>query len=63
MTTLKDNTLYQLKLNAAGDIVEKVNEFYRSEFGRLRDICITPDGKIFMCTGNGNNDKVIRISK
>jgi glucose/arabinose dehydrogenase len=63
MTTLKDNTLYQLKLNAAGDIVEKVNEFYRSEFGRLRDLCITPDGKIFMCTGNGSNDKVIRISK
>ncbi len=63
MTTLKDNTLYQLKLNAPGDKVEKVNEFYRSEFGRLRDLCITPDGKIFMCTGNGNNDKVICISK
>ncbi|MBA3675021.1 MAG: PQQ-dependent sugar dehydrogenase [Chitinophagaceae bacterium] len=63
MTTLKDNTLYQLKLNAAGDAVEKVNEFYRSEYGRLRDVCVTPDGKVFMCTGNGGNDKIIRINK
>ena len=63
MATLKDNTLYQLQLNTAGDKVEKVKEFYRGQFGRLRDVCVTPDGKVFVCTGNGSNDKVIRISK
>jgi glucose/arabinose dehydrogenase len=62
LTTLKDNTLYQLQLNAAGDKVEKVNEFYRGQYGRLRDACVTPDGKVFICTGNGNNDKIIMIS-
>jgi glucose/arabinose dehydrogenase len=33
------------------------------QFGRLRDICIAPDGKVYVCTGNGNNDKIIVIDK
>jgi glucose/arabinose dehydrogenase len=61
LATLKDNTLYQLTLNTNGDKVEKVTEFYRGQYGRLRDVCVTPDGKVFMCTGNGSNDKVIMM--
>lgn len=63
MTTLKDNTLYQLKLNAAGDGVETVNIFYKGNFGRLRDVCIDPSGQVYMITSNGSADKIIRIGR
>lgn len=63
MTTLKDNTLYQLKLNAAGDKVESVNTFFKGTYGRLRDVCISPEGKIYMITSNGSADKIIVITK
>lgn len=63
MATLKDNTLYQLKLNAAGDKIEGVNTFFRGLFGRLRDVCIAPDGKIYLITSNGSADKIVVIDK
>ena len=63
MTSLKDNTLYQLKLSESGDKVEEVTEILRGTYGRLRDVCVAPDGKVYVATGNGSNDKVIVISK
>lgn len=52
MTTLKDNNLYQLKLNAAGDSVMNEVNITGVDFGRLRDIAISPDGRIFLSTSN-----------
>ncbi|MBC7744038.1 MAG: PQQ-dependent sugar dehydrogenase [Flavobacterium sp.] len=63
MATLKDESLYQLKLNPAGDAVADVTKIISGDFGRLRDVCIAPDGKVYLVTGNGSNDKVIVISK
>jgi aldose sugar dehydrogenase len=63
MTTLKDQTLYQLKLNAAGDAVEETREILRATYGRLRDVCVAPDGKVYVATGNGSDDKILVISK
>ncbi|WP_026899399.1 PQQ-dependent sugar dehydrogenase [Daejeonella oryzae] len=63
MTTLKDNTLYQLKMNAAGSSVESMTEIFRGTYGRLRDVCIAPDGKVYVSTSNGSNDKILVISK
>ena len=63
MTSLKDNTLYQLKLSASGDKVEDVTEILRETYGRLRDVCVAPDGKVYVATGNGSDDKVIVIDK
>jgi aldose sugar dehydrogenase len=63
MTTLKDATLYQLKLNSTGT-VESVSEFYRGEWGRLRDICISPEGRVYICTSNGGgNDRIVEIQR
>jgi len=59
---LKDSELLQLKLNANGDAVEKVNTFYKSTYGRLRDVCVAPDGKVYVITSNGTNDKIVVIS-
>lgn len=63
MCTLKDQTLYQLKLNAAGTQVESAAEIFRGTYGRLRDVCVAPDGKVYVASGNGNDDKIIVISK
>jgi glucose/arabinose dehydrogenase len=63
MTTLKDNTLYQLKLSTSGDKVDETNEIIRGTYGRLRDVCVAPDGKVYIATGNGSNDQIIVISK
>ncbi|WP_242926285.1 PQQ-dependent sugar dehydrogenase [Pontibacter vulgaris] len=63
VATLKDNTLYQYKLNEAGDEITEANEFYRSKYGRLRDVLVAPNGKVYLCTSNGSNDKIIEISR
>ena len=64
MTTLKDESLRQLKLSADGNSVVSTNIFYKNEFGRLRDVCVSPAGRVYICTSSGgNNDKIIEISK
>lgn len=64
MTTLKDATLYQLKLNTAGTAVESVTQFYRGNWGRLRDICVSPAGRVYICSSNGGgNDRIIEIQR
>ena len=61
---LKDRRLIQLKLNDEGSAVDGVHEFFVEQFGRLRDIAISPDGKVYICTDNGDNaDKIIVVTK
>ena len=61
---LRGRRLIQLKLNDDGSAVEASHEFFVDQFGRLRDIAISPDGKVYICTDNGNNqDKIIVVSK
>jgi glucose/arabinose dehydrogenase len=62
VTTLKNSRLYQLKLNAAQTEITETTDFFINEWGRLRDICISPDGIVYICTSNGRNDKIIEIS-
>jgi glucose/arabinose dehydrogenase len=62
LATLKDKTLWQLKLDATGQKVISVTIYLRGTFGRLRDVCISPQGKVYICTSNGSNDKLIEIS-
>ena len=64
MTTLKDQTLIQLKLSNDGNSVVSTSAFYRNQFGRLRDVCVSPGGRVYICTSSGGNqDKIIEISK
>ena len=62
LAVLKDSELLQIKLNSAGDKVESVNTFYKNKYGRMRDVAISPDGKVFIITSNGRNDKLIVVS-
>jgi len=63
MTTLKNSRLYQLKLNDAHTSIIDTKEFFSNTYGRLRDLCISPAGKVFICTSNGSNDKIIEVYK
>jgi aldose sugar dehydrogenase len=69
MVTLDERDLRQLKLNGTSITEEIIH--YNDEFGRLRDLCIAPDGRIFLATSNRdekgvgtnypNSDKIIEL--
>lgn len=68
MATLKDTTLYQLKLNGVNDDISTVNKISLVKYKRLRDLCISPDGRIYVSTSNSPSsgagskiDKIIEI--
>ncbi len=62
VATLKNSRLYQMKLSTAGTEIVETNEFLNGVYGRMRDLCVAPDGKVYICTGNGTNDKIIVVS-
>ena len=64
MLTLKDASLRALKLSPDGKTVAGERTYFKLRFGRLRDICISPSGKVYLCTSNGGNgDLLIEVSK
>jgi glucose/arabinose dehydrogenase len=64
LAVLKNKMLIQLKLSDDGSVVEGVHEYFVNQFGRLRDVAISPDGKMYLCTDNGNHqDMIIEVTK
>ncbi len=66
MTSLKDQKLYQLRPTlGSGSTAVIVTAVEGVNFGRLRDVCIAPDGRVFISTSNspanGNGEKTDRI--
>lgn len=63
MVSLKNKTFYAFQLSNDGNsIVGQPTLYYTNQFGRLRDIAVSPDGKVYICTSNGgNNDQLIEI--
>lgn len=59
MTTLKDQTLYVHKLNDDGSAISSTEQLFRGRWGRLRDVCVSPAGRVYLCTSNGNNQDVL----
>lgn len=70
LVSLKAARLTQLQLNQERTQVIKEKQFFVDAYGRLRDLCISPDGRVFISTSNrdgrGNpsqdDDKIIEIS-
>ena len=62
LCTLRGSRLVQLQLSDSHTSVASESEYIRDHYGRLRDICISPDGKVYICTGNGNDDKILCIT-
>jgi len=73
LVTLKTQSLRVLKLNASGDSVLQEQVYFEKVYGRLRDICVSPQGDVYLSTSNrdwnpatgfpvDNDDRIIRIS-
>lgn len=63
MMTLKNSSIRQMKLSSDGRSIVQTQTFFKDQWGRLRDLCISPDGKVYICTSNGgNNDVLIEIT-
>ncbi|WP_271767986.1 PQQ-dependent sugar dehydrogenase [Aquimarina algiphila] len=54
MTVLKDQRIIALTLNGDGTSITQEEIFFNREFGRLRDIVVSPTGRVFIAT-NGNS--------
>ena len=71
ITALKTQLLLVAKLDEAGENVVSSTEYFNGKFGRLRDVCVAPDGRVFIATSNRDGrgpqqfrdsmDKIIEI--
>jgi glucose/arabinose dehydrogenase len=52
LAVLKNKELIQLKLNADGSQITQQNIYLLNIYGRLRDVLVIPDGRVFICTSN-----------
>mgnify|MGYP000247632855 CR=1 FL=1 len=69
MAVLKDKSLIVYTFNSAGDSVIAQNKYFKNTFGRLRDVCVSPSGKVYLATSgltwsNSNtfSHKIIELS-
>jgi aldose sugar dehydrogenase len=70
MTSLRGGRLTVIKLSANGLQAVSKTDFYTNAYGRLRDVCISPDGKVYLAVSNKDtrglpqpdDDKIIEIS-
>jgi len=71
MTSLKAGQLLSMKLSSDGRSLQEARVWLRNRFGRLRDICISPDGSVYLAVSNRDgrgspskeDDRIIRINK
>jgi len=69
LVTLKEQDLRQLKLSADGRQVVSETIFFDNRWGRLRDLCISPDGRVFIAVserdGRGSpvatDDRIVEL--
>ena len=61
MLTLKEKQLMVLKLSEDGRSVVSQEKAFDDQFGRLRGICVSPDGRVFFSTNDEQDDKVIEV--
>lgn len=64
LATLKNSRLYQMKMDDTFSGIIETNEYFTNKYGRMRDICISPAGKVYLCTSNGGNtDRIIEVAR
>lgn len=54
LTTLKNKRIYALELDGSGTAVVDEKQYFNDFWGRLRDICIGPDGAIYLATNGAS---------
>jgi glucose/arabinose dehydrogenase len=74
LVTLKTQSLRVLQLTKDGTAVRSEKIYYEGVFGRLRDVCVSPKGDVYISTSNRDwnpgegfplpgDDRIIRISE
>lgn len=74
LATLKTQSLRVLKLNADGTKVIGEKVYFEKIFGRMRDVCVSPTGDVYMSTSNmdwnpptgfpiAGDDRIIKVFK
>ncbi len=68
LTVLKGQELIALTLNADGTAITQEEVFFKNEFGRLRDIAVSPTGRVFIATNedgssSSNTHRIIEINR
>ncbi|WP_142714423.1 PQQ-dependent sugar dehydrogenase [Fodinibius sediminis] len=74
LATLKNATLHVLSLNDKGTAIRGERTLMEKIFGRLRDVCISPAGDVYVSTSNHDwkpqenfpvpeDDRILRLSK
>lgn len=64
LTALKDAALRVLTLSADGKSITREQILFKNSFGRIRDVCVSPSGRVYLCTSNGGNaDLLVEISR
>ena len=69
MGTLKHKRLLFMRFDDDGERVTGTEEYFPLEYGRIRDLCIAPDGRVFLATSNHDrlgvpapeDDRIIEI--
>ncbi|WP_345235872.1 PQQ-dependent sugar dehydrogenase [Hymenobacter saemangeumensis] len=58
LACLGGNLLAHLPLNASGDAITG-RTYYMRTYGRLRALCVSPTGKVYIGTSNSNTDRIL----
>lgn len=69
MTSLKAGKLVSLKLSSDGLSIIEQFDWFVNNYGRLRDLCISPDGRVFLAVSNRDgrgtprpgDDRIVQI--
>ena len=69
LAVLKNKQLLQLKLSDDGSQIVQQTAIITNTYGRLRDVLVIPDGRVFICTSNrdyagtpiATDDRIIEI--
>lgn len=67
MTVMKSQRLVRLRLSPDGTQLLDQTNYLQNQFGRIRDICISPIGDVYISTtnrdayGSGQPDRIIRL--
>lgn len=54
LTTLKGRALWLLQLDDTGEKIVNKRIYLQKQFGRLRDLCVSPTGDIYVITSNSD---------
>src|SRR5699024_567283 len=76
LTTLKNASLHVLSLTETGRSIDKEMVYLTDQYGRLRDVAVSPTGDVYISTSNRdwipspgdgfpkpNDDRILRLSK